>query len=201
MNLRPSCPRCSRLTSIDWGDWVKVTVNNQMQDNGTSIHWHGIPQRNTNDQDGTSGVTECPIVPGQSRTYLWQATSYGTAWYHSHFSTQYGDGLAGAIVINGPSTADYDVDMGPISLAELYKPPAGGGSATIDSLITHQGPLLDVPENVLFNGTNVNSKGAGQRLTMTVQPNMRYKMRFINSGVVDLYKVGIGKRFTRSILP
>ena len=66
-----------------------------MQDNGTSMHWHGIRQLHTNAMDGTNGLTECPIAPGQSSTYTFQATQFGTSWYHSHHLSQYGDGLLG----------------------------------------------------------------------------------------------------------
>ena len=34
--------------------------------NGTTIHWHGLFQRNTNQMDGVNGVTQCPIAPGGS---------------------------------------------------------------------------------------------------------------------------------------
>jgi FtsP/CotA-like multicopper oxidase with cupredoxin domain len=85
----------------------------------TSIHWHGIRQKDTNTQDGVVGLTECPLPPGASRTYMWQATNYGTSWWHSHASTQYGDGVLGPIVIHGPTTAGYDVDMGPITISEM----------------------------------------------------------------------------------
>lgn len=98
---------------------VKVNLVNQMQNNGTSMHWHGIRQLNTNDQDGVNGLTECPLPPGQTRTYMWQATQYGTTWYHSHFSAQYGDGVLGPIVINGPTSAGYDFDMGPTTISEV----------------------------------------------------------------------------------
>jgi FtsP/CotA-like multicopper oxidase with cupredoxin domain len=38
----------------DWGDTVVVHVTNSLvtSKNGTSIHWHGIRQNGTNDQDG-----------------------------------------------------------------------------------------------------------------------------------------------------
>jgi FtsP/CotA-like multicopper oxidase with cupredoxin domain len=38
----------------DWGDTVVVHVTNNLvtSQNGTSIHWHGIRQHGTNDQDG-----------------------------------------------------------------------------------------------------------------------------------------------------
>jgi Multicopper oxidase len=50
-----------------------------------------------------------------------------------------------------------------------------------------------VPDNILFNGTNVNAQGGGKRLQIMVEPGKRYLMRFINTGVDDFYKVGIGK--------
>ncbi|KAL7270933.1 laccase, multicopper oxidase, benzenediol:oxygen oxidorectuctase, partial [Rhizina undulata] len=44
--------------------------------------------------DGVNGVTQCPIAPGESLTYEWNATQYGTAWYHSHFARQYAEDFA-----------------------------------------------------------------------------------------------------------
>ena len=56
------------------------------------------------------------IAPGDTKTYQFKATEYGTTWYHSHFSGQYGDGVVAPMVINGPATANYDVDLGPYSI-------------------------------------------------------------------------------------
>jgi len=95
-------------------------VNNLINHNGTSVHWHGIRQLNSNWYDGVSGVTECPIPPGESATYTWRATQYGVSWYHSHFSLQYPDGLVGAIKINGPSSMNYDIDVGPVLLTDWF---------------------------------------------------------------------------------
>lgn len=30
----------------NWGDYIQVTVHNQLQE-GTSLHWHGLLQQNT----------------------------------------------------------------------------------------------------------------------------------------------------------
>jgi FtsP/CotA-like multicopper oxidase with cupredoxin domain len=49
-------------------------VTNNLQHNGTGIHWHGIRQLNTNSQDGAPGVTECPLAPGDTKVYTWNAT-------------------------------------------------------------------------------------------------------------------------------
>lgn len=66
----------------DWGDTVVVHVTNSLTVNGTSIHFHGIRQNFTNPQDGVTSITQCPTAPGESITYTWRATQYGTTWYH-----------------------------------------------------------------------------------------------------------------------
>ncbi|KAI9697565.1 MAG: laccase, multicopper oxidase, benzenediol:oxygen oxidorectuctase [Bogoriella megaspora] len=53
----------------DWGDDVVVHVTNNITTNGSAIHWHGIRQLNNNVNDGTPGITQCPIAPGTSMTY------------------------------------------------------------------------------------------------------------------------------------
>lgn len=54
-------------------------------------------------------VSQCPIAGNETFTYRWRATQYGHSWYHSHYSLQYADGLAGPILLHGPSSADWDV--------------------------------------------------------------------------------------------
>lgn len=40
------------LIEITLGDTIEVTVTNDL-DTGTSLHWHGIPQATSPDQDGS----------------------------------------------------------------------------------------------------------------------------------------------------
>ena len=70
--------------------------------------------------DGVPSITQCPIAPGDSYTYRWRAVEYGTGWYHSHFYVQAWDGVFGGIIINGPATANYDVDLGHVFLNDWY---------------------------------------------------------------------------------
>lgn len=107
----------------DWGDTIEVTIKNNLHENGTGIHWHGVRQLGTNHMDGVGGITECPIAPGEKRTYKFKATQYGTTWYHSHYSVQYSDGVIGGIVIRGPSTAPYDIDMGFLPFMDWFHEP------------------------------------------------------------------------------
>jgi len=107
----------------NWGDTIRVTVRNLLQANGTSIHWHGFRMLNKNIQDGVNGITECALAPNDVKTYEFQATEYGTTWYHSHFSHQYGDGVVGTVIVNGPATANYDEDLGVMPITDWYYRP------------------------------------------------------------------------------
>jgi Putative multicopper oxidases len=140
----------------DWGDEVVVHVTNNLQaaKNGTSIHWHGIRQNYTNPNDGVVSITQCPTAPGSTITYKWRAVQYGSTWYHAHIGLQAWEGVNGGIIINGPASANYDVDMGPIILSDW-------SHKTADELYIYsqtQGPVT--LDNGLINGTNVyNSTG------------------------------------------
>ncbi|KAI1750736.1 multicopper oxidase-domain-containing protein [Xylaria castorea] len=173
--------------TADWGDTVVVTVKNSLRLNGTSIHWHGLRQLGTNIQDGANGVTECPLPPGGVKTYKFKLTQYGTTWYHSHFSAQYGNGVFGSIVINGPASLPYDIDLGAYPIQDYYL-------KTADQLVVETQHSLAPPssDNVLFNGTDINPAGSGgaySRITLT--PNKRHRLRLINPSVEHSYQVSI----------
>lgn len=60
--------------------WARMQVNvfNDLPSSypqtstGVSIHWHGLSQKGFEWQDGTGYASQCPIVPGQNFTYLFQ---------------------------------------------------------------------------------------------------------------------------------
>jgi FtsP/CotA-like multicopper oxidase with cupredoxin domain len=167
----------------DWGDTVVVHVSNSLSnsDNGTSIHFHGIWQLNTNDQDGVASITQCPTAPGDSMTYTWKATQYGSTWYHSHFALQAWQGVFGGIVINGPATANYDQDLGMLFLNDW-------DHQTVDELYmsaqTNGPPILD---NGLINGTNTFEDG-GRRFNASFTSNTSYLIRLVNAAVDTHFK-------------
>jgi len=66
-----------------WGDIIEVEHTNNLQDNGTSLHFHGLRQLNTNEMDGVASITQCPVPGGGSITQTFVATQYGHTWYHS----------------------------------------------------------------------------------------------------------------------
>jgi FtsP/CotA-like multicopper oxidase with cupredoxin domain len=87
----------------NWGDMIEVTLENQVVGpaEGTAIHFHGIRQIGTPWYDGVPSTVQCPLPPGSSFTYKFQADAYGSTFYHSHYSAQYSAGVYGAMIIHG----------------------------------------------------------------------------------------------------
>uniref|UniRef100_A0A0D9Y6A2 Plastocyanin-like domain-containing protein n=1 Tax=Oryza glumipatula TaxID=40148 RepID=A0A0D9Y6A2_9ORYZ len=48
------------------GDTIVVNVKNSLLTENVAIHWHDIRQIGTPWADGTEGVTQCPILPGDT---------------------------------------------------------------------------------------------------------------------------------------
>ena len=112
--------------------------------------------------DGANGVTECPIAPGTTRTYQFLATQHGSSWYHSHHSSQYGEGVVGLIVFDGPTTANYDVDLGPLALTDWYYE----STWALNWRALHGG-APPPSQNVLVNGTMKSATGTGKYNVIT----------------------------------
>ena len=136
----------------NWGDWIQVRVHNNITDpfEGTSMHWHGMLQKGTQWMDGVPGASQCPIAPGHNLTYYFQAEEFGTSWYHAHYSAQLSAGVQGAMVIHGPSSLPYDVDIGPVMLSDWYHIPY---FSIVENVVgTNFSLVPPVSDSVLING-------------------------------------------------
>ncbi|KXG49932.1 Multicopper oxidase, type 2 [Penicillium griseofulvum] len=175
----------------DWGDWVIIHVTNHLHQsmNGSSIHWHGIRQNYTNPNDGVPSLTQCPIAPGSTMTYKWRAVQYGSSWYHSHVGLQAWEGVYGAIIINGPATANYDVDKGALFLSDWTH-------ETVDQLhqdVQLRGPVRKL-SNGLINGKNIYGNGTnttGSPFHMKVEKGKSYRLRLVNPSIDTHWKFTI----------
>ncbi len=90
------------------GENVTVRVTNRLEDDHTSIHWHGfiIPS----EMDGVPGISFPGIKPGETFTYRFPVRQNGTYWYHSHSGFQEQLGHYGPIIIEpaGADPVSYD---------------------------------------------------------------------------------------------
>lgn len=185
----------------NWGDTIEVTVTNLISEpkEGTSLHWHGLLQQGTPWEDGVPGITQCPIAPGATFTYSYLADLYGTSWYHAHYSAQYAAGLFGAIIIHGPSNANYDVDLGPVLLTDYYhreyydivEEVMGTDLSKVapysdNNLINGKG-TFDC--NLLANDTTCTPNAGYAKFQFT--KGQKYRLRLINAGAEGLQKFSI----------
>jgi len=134
------------------GDLVTVEVKNELGE-GTSIHWHGQYQRDSQWADGVPGVTQCPISPGSLFPfYQFTANPAGTFWYHSHTEFQRDDGLSGVFVVR-----EIDEDVGcdliehVLHLQEWFSSPAreryaGGNEEAPVTLLVNGQARLDLDD-------------------------------------------------------
>ena len=167
----------------DWGDTIQISVTNSLQNNGTSIHWHGLRQLHSNQMDGTNGITECPIAPGQTKVYTFKATEYGTSWYHSHYSVQYSEGAVGPIVINGPTSDNWDIDLGALPLTDWYHEP-------VFEILASRPQAPPVSQSLLVNGSAVYN-GQGQYSKTTLTPGKKHLLRLVNTGTNNYFHVSL----------
>lgn len=81
------------------GDKVRVVCKNQMKNQSTSIHFHGVLMENK--YDGVPYITQDPIIPGAEFAYEFTARNPGSHMYHSHHNAteQVTKGLMGAFII------------------------------------------------------------------------------------------------------
>ncbi|KAK0202637.1 laccase [Desarmillaria ectypa] len=129
-------------------------------------------------------VNQCPVAPAHSYTYDIPLNGQpGTFWYHSHFASQYVDGLRGPLVIYDPDDPYldmYDVDNADtvITLADWYHNPSVGLSDTYLRVKPFHEPI---PDSGLINGKGRYVGGPTvDWARINVQPGLRYRFRIIN---------------------
>lgn len=171
------------------GDKVVIDVENRMEGQAVSIHWHGIWQRGTQYSDGVPFVTQCPIQEGNTFRYQWNAGNPGTHFWHAHTGLHKLDGLYGSIVIRqAPSKDpnshlyDYDLTTHVMLLSDWLHEDAM--ERFPGRLAVNQG---QDPDTLLINGKgqfrdpNTGYMTNTPLEVFTITPGRRYRFRMINS--------------------
>jgi FtsP/CotA-like multicopper oxidase with cupredoxin domain len=181
---------------VNWGDTVVVTVNNRLQNNGTTMHFHGVRHMNGSEYDGVPSLTQCPIAPGDSMTYMFVASSYGTSWYHSHFAIQTWQGVMGPLIIHGPTSKGWDADARTIMLQDWSHAGVDAMYSGAEDTTTQGGPremdtgLINGMNTWGVDGTN-NQTGQRFELSQRFEPGETYLLRIINVAIQSTYKFHI----------
>ncbi|MHA3893565.1 multicopper oxidase domain-containing protein [Acinetobacter sp. GXMZU3951] len=86
------------LLEFEEGDEAVIHVHNQLKNQDSSLHWHGLLLPGL--MDGVPGFNGFKgIKPNADFVYRFKVRQNGTYWYHAHSKGQEQDGLYGALVI------------------------------------------------------------------------------------------------------
>ncbi|KAH7381904.1 Cupredoxin [Cadophora sp. MPI-SDFR-AT-0126] len=186
----------------NWGDVIQVTIHNKITgpEEGTAFHWHGMLQKETPWYDGVPGVQQCPIAPGDSFTYQFRASLYGTSWYHSHYSAQYSGGLLGPMIIYGPKNANYDIDLGPVFISDWFHTdyeeivaetlrPGGNPRPAADNNLINGKMNFDCSTKAPGDNTKCTNNAGLSRFKFTT--GKTHRLRLINAGADALQRFSI----------
>ncbi|MFZ1202261.1 MAG: multicopper oxidase family protein [Desulfobacterales bacterium] len=177
------------------GEIVRVVLKNYLPE-GTTIHWHGIPLQNA--MDGVPGITQPPVMPGESFVYEFEASTPGSFLYHSHARYQLDQGLYGPLIVEPAGTeAAYDREY--TLVLEDWVMKDGGGAARTErrppSGMMHgmmgrgrsagpdQGPLLEP----VYDGYAVNGRIYPATRSLAVTQGERVKLRLINASSATIF--------------
>ncbi|PSR97512.1 multicopper oxidase-domain-containing protein [Coniella lustricola] len=192
------------------GDTVVINVRNHAK-NATSIHWHGLFQNGTAFMDGTVGVTQCPIAPGQSFRYEFKVKGQaGTYFYHGHQAAQGLDGLIGPFIILSQTEKDnqpimYDTDR-VVMVQDWYYDTSDG---LLRQTLSPGSESSPVPNGALINGANkVDCLSHPDRKcdsssavlpTLDLEPDKHHRLRVINVGGFAWFEVSVDKHLDLSV--
>ena len=184
------------------GEIIRVVLKNFLPE-GTTIHWHGVPLPNA--MDGVPGVTQKPVMPGETFVYEFEARPAGSYIYHSHVHYQLDQGLYGPLIIE-PARPEGNYDREYTVLLEDWVMRDGGGVADTQrrggmgggmggmmggmgrgrgGLRSGNGPLLEP----VYDGYAVNGRVASAIKPLVVNKGDRVKLRVLNLSSATIYNL------------
>jgi FtsP/CotA-like multicopper oxidase with cupredoxin domain len=172
------------------GERVRVVLTNELPD-PTSIHWHGLPVPNA--MDGVPGLTQAPVMPGESFTYEFDAAPAGTYFYHPHVGLQLDRGLYGALIIE------------PAAEPLLASRPDREYVLVLDDWLTIEpeaalaqmlgrggmGGMMGGGSEPPYAGHLVNGRLTAGSIALTAARGERVKLRIINASSATTHRVGL----------
>ena len=153
------------------GDRVRIYVTNKLPANH-SVHWHAIIL--PNGMDGVSGMTQAPILPGETFLYEFYFPHHGTFMYHSHHDSmvQDGLGLVGMIVVHPRNPIGPRPDRDFALMLHTWNVPVGTARP-------------DPAEMTDFNVLTINGKAFPGTEPLVAQLGQRVRIRFGNLSAMD----------------
>jgi len=189
------------------GDLLQVRVENLLEDEPTSIHWHGLLLPAA--MDGVPEISNFPIAPKGVFVYEFPIRQSGTYWYHSHWGFQEQVGLGGPFVIeeaDAPKTerdavvmisdwmhaspkAVYDKLRG--GPAKKEAPPMKGmkmGGSMPGGMKMSGGGGADLSD-IKYDAFLMNGRSMADPWTLSANAGERIRLRLINAGASTYFRI------------
>lgn len=93
------------------------------------------------------------------------------------------------MIIDGPASANYDIDLGPFSIMDWYYITAY--QAGYRAFNGGQGGPPPTGDNIIINGKNKNAQGGGSYTRMTLTPGKKHRLRIINTAIDATFRVSL----------
>ena len=158
------------------GDRVRVYVTNKLPE-PTSIHWHGLLV--PSGMDGTVGVSQAAIRPGETFVYEFDIDQHGTFMYHPHYDemTQQALGMMGMVVVHPRDGRDRP--------AKDFALMASEWKIALDTARPDPNEMTD------FNILTFNSKAFPATAPLVMQRRDDVRIRFGNLGAMSHHTIHV----------
>ncbi len=171
------------LLRVKKGEEVRVRLVNGLAQ-PTTLTWHGV--RNVNAMDGVGGLTQKPVMPGETFEYRFTPPDAGLYWYHPgvrpFVAAQESRGLYGVLIVDEAEPPKVDADVLVVlddwtldEKAQVLEP----GSST-----EHRAGLGRTGALMMVNGKPVPA-------TTTLVPGARVRLRLLNACATRICVVGL----------
>ncbi|KAJ1803600.1 ferroxidase fet3, partial [Coemansia sp. RSA 2598] len=164
------------------GDVLVLNVHNAL-DQPTTLHSHGMFQRNTAYYDGAAMATECAIAPGSNFTYEINLEQAGTYWIHGHKNSQNFDGLRTPLVIRDPKDPYKSDGEHLLAVEDWWPVPFNTTFAALKDPTGQSNPFAS-PPNLLVNGSPTAPK-------LDFEPGKTYRIRLVSMMSLPLFEFAI----------
>jgi FtsP/CotA-like multicopper oxidase with cupredoxin domain len=123
------------LLLVGQGDEITVNFKNNL-DFPTTVHWHGLRLDYTS--DGVPGITQDPVLPGDTFEYELRFPDSGVFLYHPHVRTemQMELGLYGNILVESENKIPATIQV-PLILDDVLIAEEGGLEEFDSKVVTH----------------------------------------------------------------
>jgi len=172
------------LLEFEEGDDAVIHVHNQLKNQDTSLHWHGLLLPGL--MDGVPGFNGFKgIAPNGDFVYRFKVKQNGTYWYHAHSKGQEQDGLYGPLVIypkgRTPVAAHEKTDRDYVVMLSDFH------NSSSDSIMKNLKKSAEYYQNRRETVSDVWKQVKGQGLKATWQDrSMWNQMRMLKTDMSDV---------------